>query len=355
MLRLLCLGWAVLSLACCAPAQENPFLGRWALTSEGGGPGWLEVVQKEGVFSGALLWIGGSPEPQSRIYFDGNTLYALRIREDEIRDASGKVLRTQIHPITLSATITGEELRGTLTEPGSDSLSVIRQAFTGRRIPPIPPAPDLEKLRFGDPIVLFNGRDLDGWNPKGGAYWGAIARGADREDTQGWIALDPTAVNGWFVRDGVLVNDPVQHADQPFIRYANLHTVQAFRDFNLTLDVKVPADGNSGIYLRGLYEVQLRDSFGQPLDCHNMGAIYGRITPAAPAETPAGAWQTLDITLVQRHATIKLNGKTIIDNQPIAGCTGGALTSDESLPGPIYIQGDHTGVELLNIVLRPVL
>ena len=85
-----------------------------------------------------------------------------------------------------------------------------------------------------------------------------------------------------------------------------------------------------------------------------MGAIYGRITPTCAAEKPCGEWQTMDITLVDRHATVILNGKKIIDNQPIIGCTGGALTSDEFKPGPIYLQGDHTAIEYRNIVLRPV-
>ena len=73
-----------------------------------------------------------------------------------------------------------------------------------------------------------------------------------------------------------------------------------------------------------------------------MGGLYSRITPTVNrAEKPAGEWQTIDITLVDRHVTVILNGKTIIDNQPVLGCTGGALWSDEFRPGPIYLQGDH--------------
>ena len=352
-LLLVSCAWAILALG--ASADTAPFLGRWALTSEGGGPGWLEVRQDNEVFAGALLWIGGSPEVQTRIYFDGETLHALRIREDEIRDASGKVVRKQIHPVQLTATIIGDELRGELLEPSTDGMAVIRQAFTGRRIPSLPPAPDLSKARFGEPIILFNGENLDGWVALGGAHWGALETERPGAKSEGWIPVDPGAVNGWSVRDGVLIDDPVQRESQAYIRYANLHTVREFEDFKLTLDVSLPADGNSGIYLRGLYEVQLRDSFGKPLDSHNMGAIYGRITPTVAAEKPAGEWQTLDITLLDRHATVKLNGQTIIDNQPIDGCTGGALWSDESRPGPIYIQGDHTGVQLRNIVLRPLI
>ena len=50
-----------------------------------------------------------------------------------------------------------------------------------------------------------------------------------------------------------------------------------------------------------------------------------------------------------------LNGKKIVDNQPLLGCTGGALWSDEFRPGPLYLQGDHTGVKYRNLTLRPIL
>jgi hypothetical protein len=96
------------------------------------------------------------------------------------------------------------------------------------------------------------------------------------------------------------------------------------------------------------------DSYGKPLDSHNMGALYSRVTPSMSAEKPAGEWQTLDMTLVDRHVTVVLNGKKIIDNQPALGCTGGALWSDQFRPGPIYLQGDHGAVSYRNIVLRPV-
>ena len=72
------------------------------------------------------------------------------------------------------------------------------------------------------------------------------------------------------------------------------------------------------------------------------------------AEKPAGEWQTIDITLCDRHVTVILNGKKIIDNAPLLGCTGGALNSNEFKPGPIYLQGDHTQVSYRNIVLTPI-
>jgi hypothetical protein len=85
-----------------------------------------------------------------------------------------------------------------------------------------------------------------------------------------------------------------------------------------------------------------------------MGSVYSRITPAVSAEKPAGEWQTLDLTLVDRHITVILNGQQIIDNQPVPGCTGGAMWADPTRAGPIYLQGDHGGIAYRNFVLRPV-
>ena len=117
----------------------------------------------------------------------------------------------------------------------------------------------------------------------------------------------------------------------------------------------VPPKGNSGIYLRGVYEAQVVDRDSRMQGIHGVGAIFGRIPPSEKAGRAGGKWQQYDITLVNRHATVILNGKKVIDNYPIAGCTNGALQADKTTPGPIYLQGDHTAVSYRNIVLRPVL
>jgi len=75
------------------------------------------------------------------------------------------------------------------------------------------------------------------------------------------------------------------------------------------------------------------------------------IDPTANPSKPAGEWQTLDLTLHDRHITVVLNGKTIIDNQPALGCTGGALWSDPFKPGPIYLQGDHSAIRSSKVQL----
>ncbi len=315
-----------------AAGTDNPYIGRWALTIPGGGAGWLGVTQEAGYLDASILWGGGSVVPVDSVFIDRDTLVVVRLRKVERKDAGGNVVRTQMFPEVIAAKVEGDTLQLTRLDPRRDGTSVSRQEFTGKRIPPLPAKPDLSKARYGQSIVLFNGDNLDGWT-----------------------LTNPGQKNGWSVENGVLVNNPVQREGQPHISYGNLRTVAEFEDFNLKLEVNVGKGNNSGIYLRGIYEVQVADTYGRGRDSHNMGGVYSRIKPRVSAEKPAGQWQTFDITLLDRHVTVILNGKPIIDNEPLLGCTGGALWSDEFKPGPIYLQGDHTGVNYRNIVLKPIL
>ncbi|MDZ4858723.1 MAG: DUF1080 domain-containing protein, partial [Candidatus Hydrogenedentes bacterium] len=247
------------------------------------------------------------------------------------KDAAGKVIATQRFTKTIRANASGNTLSCTILEPNTNGTGVSNSPFSGARIPDLPPAPDLSQVKFGAPVTLFNGKDLSGWK-----------------------LTNEKQVNGWSAVDGILVNNTVKEEGKPSKPYGNLRTVAEFEDFNLACEVYIDPKGNSGVYLRGIYEVQVEDSYGEPVDSHNMGGIYSRIAPSVSADKPAGQWQTLDITLCKRHVTVILNGTTIIDNQPLLGCTGGALTSDEFKPGPIYLQGDHTGVKYRNIVFKPI-
>ncbi len=309
-------------------AQEKgaePYIGRWALDLdyETNKAGWLEVSQEDGYLDAKLLWRWASVYPvEYTMIFNGNLLL-VRGQDDALR---GK------HPVYwFDVKKEGEnQISGTAVFPNKDGIEYESVAFTGKRIPPAK-APNLEQLKYGKPISLLNGKNLKGWE-----------------------LLDPQAVNGWSVVEGVLVNDPVQKEGEEHIHYGNLRTTDSYEDFKLSLEVNVPAGSNSGVYLRGIYEVQVMDSYGKALDSHNMGALYSRITPSEAAEKPAGEWQQMDMILCQRHLTVVLNGKKIIDNQPVEGVTGGAMTSDEFSPGPIYLQGDHGEVSYRNIVLTPV-
>jgi hypothetical protein len=311
--------------------SAKPFLGRWGLFLPAGA-GWLEVKQMDGYLDASLLWYGGSVEPVTSVYMEGGTLVVTRTR-NFVRTVKTETTPARIHTanILFRFTFYGDQLVGEEISPEKDGSSTTVR-FTGKKIPDLPAAPDLSKIIYGKPVKLLNGKDLTGWK-----------------------LLEENKVNGWSIVDGALINDPVQKAGQPHLSYGNICTVDKYEDFNLKLQVSVPAGSNSGIYLRGIYEIQVLDSYGKPLDSHNMGALYSRITPSESAEKPADTWQDVDITLCDRHVTVILNGKTIINNQPVLGCTGGAITAEEFIPGPLYLQGDHGKVSYRNIEIKPIL
>ena len=262
-------------------ADPDAFIGRWALTLPGGGAGWLGVTRENGYYDASILWGGGSVVPVSSVVFVDDEMYVTRVREVKRRDAADKVVRVQQFTEALIARVDGDTLSAVRYNPRENGQGMIREEITGKRIPALPPAPDLAKAKYGPAITLFNGRDLEGWR-----------------------LTSPGQKSGWSVQDGLLVNNPVQEEGKPHISYGNLRTEREFEDFNLKLEVNVPENGNSGIYLRGIYEVQVMDSFGRGLDPHHMGGVYSRITPTQSAEKPAGEWQSMDITLLDRHVTV---------------------------------------------------
>jgi hypothetical protein len=316
---------ATVVLAVSGPAfAENPFLGRWALTLPNGAAGWLGVEEKDGALTSSVLWGGGSVVPTAATKLEDGKLVVTRITKAKNQKKKTEEQITE----TLTATADGDAMQLTTVKMKEDGKPFGESAVTGKRIPPVPARPDLTAVKLGEPVQLFNGKDLSGWR-----------------------LIKPEDDNGWSVQDGMLMNRVVKEDGK---RWGNLRTDAEFEDFNLKTEVRTQEKSNSGIYLRGIYEVQIMESFGKPVDSHHMGALYSRITPSVAAEKPIGEWQTLDITLVDRHLTVILNGQTIIDNQPVLGCTGGAMTSDEFKPGPIFLQGDHTNVDYRNMVLRPV-
>ena len=309
-----------------AQDPKKDFFGMWTLDIEGGSVGWLHVNNNDGFIDAELLWQGGSVVPVSNVYFvDNTTLEVTRTREIN-RSADRKHIVTQTYRFERK----GDKLKGVFTEPARDGVGMIQIKFTGWKLPDVPAAPDLSKVKYGTPVQLFNGKDLTGWK-----------------------LINPKQANGFKVVDGVLVNDPVNPEGQR-VNFGNLRTEQEFEDFKLKLEVNVPEKSNSGVYLRGIYEIQVVDSYGKELDSHNMGGLYSRIKPTVAAEKKGGEWQTMEMILCDRHVTVVLNGKKIIDNQPAYGPTGGAMQADVFKAGPIYLQGDHGKVSYRNIVLTPI-
>lgn len=344
-LLLLCVSIGILLIFSCSGSKKEPataasqktditeFTGQWTIDIEGGSVGWLEVRKEDGYLDGDVLWGGGSVLPVSSIFLAKDQILMVQRSNNVVRkrDENNNPVKVQVVTNWMEISKTGERINGILLSPRRDGLSIDTTEFVGTKLPPVPPAPDLATLKFGEPVSLFNGKDLTGWK-----------------------LINEKQVNGFKVIDGALVNDPVQKEGEPHISYGNLRTENVFEDFNLKLEVNVPAGNNSGVYLRGMYEIQVVDSYKKELDPHNMGAVYSRIKPVTAAEKPAGEWQSMDITLCKRHATIILNGIKIIDNQPIYGPTGGAILSDVFAPGPIYLQGDHGKVSYRNITLTPI-
>jgi hypothetical protein len=211
-----------------------------------------------------------------------------------------------------------------LTEPGSGKLTGVEKHSDtdGPKLAGVK-APSLDRpmpKEWTKPRAIFDGKDLKGWEPIGNVE-----------------------NNKWVARNGELVNDNPEVPGQKNHGAANIKTIEKFQDFKLHIEVNCPEGGNSGIYLRGRYELQVGTEGGK-LPSHEMGAIYSWYPPPAGAENDLGKWTSYDVTLVGRHVTVLRDGKMYHDNVELPGPTGGALDSNEAEPGPFYLQGDHHGV-----------
>lgn len=289
----LCLAAAALSAA--AVAQSNPFLGRWDLTVTSGNtsyPDWMQLSEKDGKLD---AWI----QPRA-----GGAFHALDAKLEGSRlIVTMRAGRGGAAPVW-ELTASGDKLTGEIKR-GANSLGKIEGVRAPKLDRPMPKA-------WTNPEPLFNGKDLTGWEPIGNP-----------------------ANNHWVAKDGDLLNES---------KGDNIRTTRKFDDFKLHIEFNCPDRGNSGIYLRGRYEVQVEyEPEGTEDAYHSMGAIYSFVAPTVKLPRKVGQWETFDITLVGRRLTIVRDGVKTIDNQEIPGPTGGALDSNEGEPGPFYIQGDHTG------------
>ncbi|MCF2488770.1 DUF1080 domain-containing protein [Dyadobacter sp. CY347] len=286
-----------------APAPA-PIEGRWDITVDMDGkmaPSWLEVRHSGNhTLIGQFTSVSGSARPISEVIFkDGQFNFEIPPQWEK---GDGN--------LKLEGALTGEKIAGSVSTPDGKKFN-----FTGVR------APSLRRTAapvWGAPIKLTGGNEIKGWHAAG--------------------------ENQWIAENGIL-RSPKSGA--------NLITDQKFNDFKLHVEFRIPKGSNSGVYLRGRYEVQVTDSKGMEPSLDQLGAIYGFLVPSEMMAKDPGEWQSFDITLVGRMLTLVTNGKTVITNQEIPGITGGALDSNEGEPGPLYIQGDHGPVEYRNIVITP--
>jgi hypothetical protein len=288
-----------------APAKPA-IMGRWDLTvhTRGGDrASWLEV-RHSGVKTlvGQFVGSGGSARPIANVEFkDGNFRFAIPPQWENVTG-----------DLVVSGKVEGDRISGTLVLAGGAP-----QEFEGVR------APALQRTappKWDAPVQLIAKKALTGWH----------ASGNNSE---------------WEVLDGVLHNKKGG---------ANLITDRTFDDFKLHVELRYPKDSNSGIYLRGRYEVQIIDlPVDEQMELGALGAVYGFLAPNQAAAGKPDEWQTIDVTLIGRRVTVALNGKTIISDAEIPGVTGGALDSKEGEPGPLYLQGDHGPIEFRNMVITP--
>lgn len=288
-------------------AAIKPFLGRWDLIVKAPDreyPGWLEITLKDGQLHGLMVGQWNHAEAVLQIDVEGSTLTFISPQDEWDRKDN----------MPFEGTLTKGRLSGTTKGPDGSAW-----AWTGLR------APDLKRKgepKWGRPIELFNGRDLAGWHES-----------------------KTTPAKSWTVVDGLLTtpgNGP------------ELMNEQKFRDFKLHVEFNCGPSSNSGVYLRGRYEVQIETNSPQEPPSHHTGGVYGFIDPNPEQPRAPDTWQTFDITLVGRTITVVHNGKLVIDRKEIPGITGGALDSHEGEPGPIYLQGSEDGhVQFRKVTLTP--
>lgn len=286
-------------------ADAKALIGRWDITVDEDGkkaPSWLEVkLSGYRTLVGYFVGTSGSARPVAKVNFD-NGKFSFTIPPQWERGDKDFVIEGEL---------TANGIKGTITTSEGKQYN-----WEGVKAPELRRAAEPS---WGKPIALFNGKDLTNWK------------------------VLPN--NQWEVKNGILTSAKSG---------VNLVSEQTFSDFKLHVEFKYQKGSNSGVYLRGRYEVQIEDS---PKGTHPSAVlysgVYGFLVPSEINALGPDQWQAYDITLIGRMVTIVANGKTVISNQEIPGITGGAIDSNEGEPGPIYIQGDHGPVEFRKIVLTP--
>lgn len=287
--------------ALAAVAAGNPFDGRWILQPDQDPKHrvwWFEVNGSKGRFVG---FPGG----------DMNDIADLALKNGKLTFS----FHNKTSDLQYELHLNRGKLEGTRTGTGG------KVRLTGKRAPEIADKDDGTWTK-GKPVELFNGKDLNGWKP----------------------VVDGTP-SGWTVSNGTMKN--MAHAN-------NLASEQKFWNFELDAEYRIGTDSNSGIGLRGRYEIQILGDYGKPQNTHNHGALYSRIPPAVNATLPPDQWQHMHVRLIGRDLTVVLNGKTVLDKVHIDGLTAMATDAEEDQPGPLTIQGDHLEVVFRKITVTPL-
>ncbi len=381
--------WAQPAARAGAGARRGGVEGRWDITVTEGKdtyPCWLGVERKDGKLTARFLGRAGGVHPLGEGDFksegdtvqlkawgrewtgkiSGSTIDGTWKKGDgegkwtakrffRFPNVSGKWnLKVGDKPATLTLTSRRREISGTWSEDGKDTPIVqpkrMRGELTfgvGERIMYLKFLGDKaegkakeakitgqRERKWGKPIELFAGKESDLAN-----NWETLGGGESH-----WKVIDGIMTNGTTTDPQKASHDGTE----------NLVTKRKdFNNFKLHVEFMVPPRGNSGVYLRGRYEVQVQDDFGHAIADGVCGSLYTRVLPKVNACKPAGEWQTYDIELVDGYLTVVQNDQLIIDNHEVEGITGGAMDSNETEPGPIYLQGDHSQIFYRKLILTP--
>jgi hypothetical protein len=304
---------ALLFLAAAAFAADSDFNGRWDLTTTTARPRgwWVELngvgtPQANGTFISA--YAGDLNKIDSISVDNGEVVWMIKTPDNSKNPAK----------FVYRAKLVGGKMQGTMTREGQATGT----PFTGVRAPALANEKDDGSWKPGKPIELFNGKDLSGWH-----------------------ALVPTVEMKWSVANGVLKNAPPT---------TDIVSDQNFWNFALHVEFKIVEHSNSGIGLRGRYEIQVLEDYGKPVNSHGAAALYSRVPPSVNASKPAGEWQTYDIRLVGRDLTVVHNGKKVLDHVHVDGLTAIANNANEGEPGPFIVQGDHSNIEIRKFTVTPL-
>ena len=301
---------ALASMLSAGAQEKNPYLGRWNLIGTGDNAAsvyWLEVREEGGQLTGNFLNRSSSPFKVHSMRIENGELFWEPMRNVKTPDTPGAQFR---------AKVVGDKLVGSVT------MRDRTLTFEGVRPHKWPALNANAKHRFGKPVELFDGKSLDAWD-------------VQRKDRP----------SNWSIVDGAMTNEKGAN---------NLVSKEKFKDFKIQAEYKLEPGSNSGIYIRGRYELQVLDDAGKPTESHGHMSIYGRTAPLVNASKPAGEWQTMEATVVGNKITVMLNGQKLHDNATLEAITGGALDANETEPGPIMLQGDHGKVWYRKVTVTPI-
>jgi sugar phosphate isomerase/epimerase len=212
--------------------------------------------------------------------------------------------------------------------------------------------------KFGDAVLLFNGKDLNDWEVAG-----------DKSKSKwvvGTAAVSPDNPKQLVANkgEGEMINLAAQHGDS-----LDIFSKARFGDCRIELQLMVPKDSNSGVYVSGEYEIQVLDSYGrEKMGNGDMGAVYGAAPPPVNACKKPGEWQKYIIEVIApkfdasgkkvanaKLVKVELNGHVLHENLELPGPTPGGVTGKETPTGPLMFQGNHGPVAYRNIIIIPKL